>query len=214
MKKQMVVALVLLSLIPIVLILGGLLFRLINPEIAARHPNYVRNFQILSFVKHMAMWGSFAIAGILWLATCFFVIRSKERSLGWLFLAVLGPLGFAILARLKDRTPGETDRYTRFVGTMNRFVRAGYEVCTFVVLWWLASEAIDLKHYLMVLYESATTGVSTAQIITVQDASSGMWAFGEGLETMYLVVLLYALWPIAFNTVGRMAVSMAPRKAS
>ena len=39
MKKQTALALVLLLLIPFVLMLGGLLFSLINPEIAAGHPN-------------------------------------------------------------------------------------------------------------------------------------------------------------------------------
>ena len=39
MKKQTVVALVLLLLIPVVAMLGGLLFSMINPEIAAGHAN-------------------------------------------------------------------------------------------------------------------------------------------------------------------------------
>ncbi len=47
-KKQWVVAIVLLLLIPAVLMLGGMIFNLINPEIAAGHPNYVRNFHLLS----------------------------------------------------------------------------------------------------------------------------------------------------------------------
>ena len=54
MKKQTVVALVLLLLIPVVSMLGGLLFSLINPEIAAGHSNYVRNYHILSLVKTMS----------------------------------------------------------------------------------------------------------------------------------------------------------------
>jgi len=102
MKKQTVVALVLLLLIPIVLMLGGLLFSLINPEIAAGHSNYVRNFHFLSLVKHMSMLATSAVVAILWLLVCFLVIRSKERSSWWLFLATLGPFGFAILAMLND----------------------------------------------------------------------------------------------------------------
>jgi hypothetical protein len=73
------------------------------------------------------------------------------------------------------------------------------------VIWLLAYQAMVLKRDLMILYESATTGASTAQIIATQNASSGMWAFGEGLEVMFLVVLIYLLWPIAFNFVGRLA---------
>ena len=70
-----------------------------------------------------------------------------------------------------------------------------------------------LKRNLMILYESATTGSSTAQIIDRQNASSGMWAFGEGIEVMYLAVLFYLLWPIVFNLVGRMAAIVASSRA-
>ena len=126
----------------------------------------------------------------------------------------MGPLGFAILARLDDRAASETDRYKRFVGNLNRFVRAGYEVCIFAVLWLLAYQAIVLKRNLMILCESAATGIPTAQIIATQNASSGMWAFGEWIETMYVVVLLYMIRPIVFNMVSGVVASVAPRKAS
>jgi hypothetical protein len=98
------------------------------------------------------------------------------------------------------------------VGSLNRFARVGYEVCHFVIIWLLAFEAMILKRNLMILYESATTGSSTAQIIANQNASSGMWAFSEGLEVMFLVALLYLIWPIAFNIVGRLATLMASPK--
>jgi hypothetical protein len=51
-----------------------------------------------------------------------------------------------------------------------------------------------------------------AQIINVQNASSGMWAFGEKLEVMYMVIFLYLIWPSVFNIVGRVAAIMAPPK--
>jgi hypothetical protein len=70
-----------------------------------------------------------------------------------------------------------------------------------------------LKRNLMILYESATTGMSTSQIIASQNASSGMWAFTEGLEVMYMVVLLYLIRPTVFKIVGRVAATMAPHKA-
>ena len=213
MKKQTVVALVLLLLIPLVLKLGGLLFSLINPEIAAGHSNYARNYQFLSLVKHMSFLASVAVVAILWLLVCFLVIRSKKRSSLWLFFAALGPFGFAILAMLNDRAPAETDPHARFVRNLNRFVRVGYEVCAFVIIWELAYQAMVLKRNLMIMYESATTGVSTAQIIDLQNASSGMWAFAEGNEVMYMVVLLYLIWPIVFNIVGRVAAMMASPKA-
>ena len=31
-----------------------------------------------------------------------------------------------------------------------------------------------------------------------------MWAFSEGLEVIYLVVLMYLLWPVFFNVVGQL----------
>jgi hypothetical protein len=212
MKKQTVVAFILLLLIPVVLILGGMLFSLINPEIAAGHPNYARNYHLLSLLKIASLFASFAVVAILWLAACFLVIRSKQRSLWWLFLAALGPFGFAILALLNDKASTETDRHTRFVRSLNSFARVGYEVCRFAIIWLLAFEAMVLKRNLMILYESATTGTSTAQIIATQNASSGMWAFSEGLEVMFLVVLFYLIWPIVFNIASRVATLMASPK--
>lgn len=212
MKKQTVVAFVLLLLIPLVLKLGGMLFSLINPEIAAGHPNYVHNYHLLSLLKITSFWASVAGVAVLWLLVCLMVIRSKKRSNLWLFLAALGPFGFAVLAMLNDREPAETDWYARFVRNLNGFVRVGYELCTFVIVWVLAYEAMVLKRNLMIMYESASTGMSTAQIIDRQNASSGMWAFAEGNEVMYLVVLFYLLWPIVFNIVGRVAALTASPK--
>ena len=60
-----------------------------------------------------------------------------------------------------------------------------------------------LKRDLMIMYEAATIGTSPAQIINQQNASSGMWAAGEGLEAMYLAALIYLLWPIIFNVAGQ-----------
>ena len=212
-KKQWVVALVLLLLIPVVTVLGGVLFSLVNPEIAAHHPNYVQNYHRLHLLKMMMMWGSMACVGVLWVLVCFQVIRSKGRSLLWLLLAALGPFGFAVLTMLNDQAPAETDWHARFVRRLNLFVRAGYEICIFVTVWVLAYQGMVLKRTLMIQYQAATTGMSVAQIIDLQNASGGMWAFAEGNEVMYLVVLLYLLWPIAFNIAGRVAAPMALPKA-
>ncbi len=205
-KKQSVVAVVLLLLIPFVCVLGGMLFSLINPEIAAGHPNYVRNYHLLSLLKIACFWASAAGVAALWLLVCFLVIRSKNRSYLWLLLAALGPFGFAILAMLNDHAPEVTDRHSRFVRNLNVFFRIGYELCTFLIVWELAYQAMHLKRTLMIRYEAATTGTSVAQIVDRQNASGGMWAFAEGNEVMYLVVLLYLLWPIVFSIVGRIAV--------
>lgn len=204
MKRESVVALVLLLLIPAVLMLGGFLFALINPEMAAGHANYVLIFHLLTRLRVAVLFGSFLVALALWVLVCFLVIRSKQRSQWWLFLAALGPLGLAILATLNDRVLAAPDRHARFVRGLSKLQRVAYEVCKWLVIWELAYQAMVAKRNLMILYESATTGTSTAQIIATQNASSGMWAFGEGLEVMFLVVLFYLLWPIVFNLVARM----------
>jgi hypothetical protein len=212
-KKHWLVALVLFILIPLVLMLGGMLFSLINPEIAAGHSNYVRNFHLLALLKKMTMWATAAGVAVLWLLVCLQVIRSKKRSSSWLVLAALGPFGLAVLAMLNDRTTAETDPYTRFVRNLNGFVRAGYELCIFVTLWVLAYEAMVLKRTLMIRYETATTGSPIAQVIDLHDASGGMWAFAEGMEVMYFVVLLYLLRPVVFNLIGRVAATRTSPKA-
>ncbi|MGC1462125.1 MAG: hypothetical protein WA802_07990 [Terracidiphilus sp.] len=206
-------ALLLFLTIPAVMMLGGTLFSLINPEWAAGYPNYVHNYHLLNLLKIGTFWASVAVSAVLWMLVCVLVIRSKKRSYLWLFLATLGPLGFAALASLKDLTATEADSYTRFVRMLNWYVRTGYEVLSFVAIWELAWEAMVLKSTLMIRYEAATTGVSVAQIMAVRDASSGMWAFGEGMEVMYLSVLLYLLRPFVFRMVAHGLATMASRKA-
>ncbi|HTC92516.1 MAG TPA: hypothetical protein VK699_03565 [Terriglobales bacterium] len=208
-KKQLVFALLLLLLIPVVSMLGGMLFNLIDPEIAAGHPNYARNYHLLSVLRIVVWLASGAVAAVVWLLACFLVIRSKQRSPLWLLLAAFGPFGFAVLAMLNDRAPAETDRYARFVRNLNKFAFAGYELCSFVILWLLAYEAMVLMRNLIIVGQSVTTGMSTAQIIQIQNASGGMWAFGEAIEVIYIVILLYLLRPIVFNLLGRLAASMA-----
>ena len=81
----------------------------------------------------------------------------------------------------------------------------------------LADQATVLKRNLMIQHQSATTGMSVAQIIDLQNASSGMWAFAEGNEVMYMVILLYLIWPVVFNgvfnLVARPPATMASPKA-
>jgi hypothetical protein len=210
-KKQLLVALLLLLLIPAVTVGAGILFSLINPEIAAGHPNYARNWHLLNSLKLGVMYGSFVVVLALYLLGCFLVIRSKNQSRLWLLLAPFGPLGFAVLSVLNDRAPSQTDRYSRFVRSLNAWVRVGYELCSFVIIWEVAEQIMILKRNLMIWYESVTTGVSTAQIIAVRDASSGMWAFGEGLEVMFFVILLYLLRPLLFNLVAGLTARPSPQ---
>ena len=212
-KRRQVAALVLFLLIPLVTMLGGFLSNLINPEIAAGHPSYVRNYHLLSQLKTLCFLGSLAVAGVLWLLVCLLVIRAKKRSYFWLLLAALGPIGFAVLATLKDRDAVVTDRHAEFVRKMNWFVRTGYEVSSFVAICVLAYQAMVVLRTLIIWYQAVTTGMSTQQIIDLQDASSGMWAFGEGMEVMYLFVLLYLLRPVVFRYVANVVASRALAKA-
>lgn len=213
-KKQSVAALGLLLLIPVVLMLGGMVSNLIDPEIAARHANYARNFQLLTSLKILTFMASVTCAAVLWMLACFVVIRSKKRSLVWLLLAVLGPFGIAVLATLNDRAPLVSDRYARFVRSLNGYVRVGYEIGSFVFIWTIAYEAMVLVRNLTIRYEAASTGVSTAQIINLQNASSGMWAFAEGNEVMFLVAVLYLLRPMIFSGVSSAVAMVGSREAS
>jgi hypothetical protein len=206
-KKQLLLALLLLLLIPAVMLGGGFLSNLINPELAAGHPNYVRNWHLLSSLKTTLLLGSFVVVVALYFLGSFLVIRSKNQSDLWLLLALLGPLGFAILSALNDRSPSQPDLYTRFLRSMNWFLRIGYELLCLYVIWELSWQLMILKRNLMIRYESTTTGVTSAQIIATQNASSGMWAFGESLEVMFFVIVLYLFRPILFNLVARVLVS-------
>ena len=208
-KKPYAVAIGLFLAIAVATLLGAAVVNFIDPEFARGHADYERNFRLLAHAKSFLFFATLLLNVVLWFAACIFLIKSKGRSNWWLLLAILGPFGFAFLAMLGDVAPEHRDLYQRFVRNLNIYVRAGYETFTLLLVWTLAFQIIEWKHALMVAYESATTGLSTAQILQVQNASSGMWAFGEGLQTMYLVVLIYLLWPVCFNIVGRLLKSPA-----
>lgn len=213
-KKQYIVALGLLLAIPVVMMMGGALFSVINPEIAAHTSNYVFYWHLLNGLKIGIFWGMLAVVFVLWLLVCFQVIRAKNRSGEWLLLALLGPVGLAILATLRDRDAVHTDPYSRFVDKLNWFLRAGYEVATFWVFWELAYRIMLLKSNVMMRVEAARSGMTLAQVIDLHNASGGMWAFSEGLEIMFFVVLLYLLRPVVFNLVSRLATPTVSPEAS
>ena len=62
-------------------------------------------------------------------------------------------------------------------------------------------QAMVLERDLMISYESFSTGTPVETIIARQNESSGMYAFTEGLEVFYFVVLIYLILPILFNLV-------------
>ena len=212
-KKDSILALVLLLLMALVLVCGGILSGFINPEMAAGHPNYARNFHLLTELKIGLIFASVAGMVGLWIVACFLVLRSKKRPSYWLLLAALGPVGFAILTTLNDREPAKADSYSQFLRKMNWAVRTAYEIVTFFLVWSLAYEAMVLHRTLMIRFQSATTGIPIEQIVDLQNASSGMWAFSEGLEVIFIVVLLYLLRPFLFSLVARAAAARTSSKS-
>jgi hypothetical protein len=202
-KRPYVLAIVSFLMIPAVSVLAATLINSINPEIAAGHSNYERNYRLLSLAKNISMLAVLLVIMGLWFLTCFFLVKSKKRSYRWLPLAMLGPFGLIILTMLSDNAPAPGDLYQQFVGKLKIYLRVAYELCFFLVAWVGAFLTMVLKRDLMIMVEAAMTGISTAQIIDRQNASSGMYAFSEGLEVLFLVVLFYLLWPICFNAVGR-----------
>jgi hypothetical protein len=187
-KRPYVLAIVFFLMIPVVSALAATLINSINPEIAAGHSNYERNYRLLSLAKNLSMLALLVVTMGLWFLTCFFLVKSKKRSYGWLPLAMLGPFGLIILTLLSDNAPAPGDSYQQFIGKLKTYLRVAYELGFFVVVWVGAYQTMVLKRDLMIMYEAATTGTSPAQIIDQQNASSGMRAFSESLEVLFLVV--------------------------
>jgi hypothetical protein len=117
---------------------------------------------------------------------------------------MLGPFRLIILTMLSDNAPAPGDSYQQFVGKLKIYLRVAYELSFFVVVCVGAYQIMVSNRGLMSMVEAASIGTSPAQIINQQNASSGMWAFSESLEVLFLVVLFYLLWPICFNVVGRL----------
>jgi hypothetical protein len=201
-NKNLVWALVVLLSIPVAMLAGGAVVFAIDPEKLAGHTNYVRNFQLVQFAKGALMLLGLGIVAAAWLAICLLVIGSKRQSYRWMPLALLGPLGLMILASLPDRNPEPSDLYARFDRRLNVPVRVAYEAVCLFMAFNLAWEMMLIKREGMIALQSAMTGVSREQILSDQNASSGMWAFGEMLEVMYFLVLLYLLRPILVNMAG------------
>ena len=202
-KRHDVLALTCYLAIPVVLIAGGGVFSLIDPEMALGHSNYVRDYRLLELARLSALMAAAGLALVLWASTCCLVLKSRQRSLGWLWLAVAGPFGFMFIAMLGDRSPAPDDLYQKFIRKLKIYWRVPLEITVLVSVWLLAFEGMELKRDLMINYESFRTGTPVATIIDRQNASGGMWAFSEGMEVLYLVVLIYLLWPICFNLAGQ-----------
>jgi len=91
-KRNYLLGVVSLLLIPAVVLLGSTLSNSINPEIAAGHPNYERNYRLLDLAKSLSLLTTLLISMALWFLTGFFLLKSKKQSYRWLPLAVLAHL--------------------------------------------------------------------------------------------------------------------------
>jgi len=203
-KKHYLFAIAALLAIPVVVVVGGSLAVAIDPEWARGHADYVRLYRLIGMVRSAAMLAMFLAAGVLWLLTCLFLVRSREQSYLWACLAVFGPLGFMVLTWLRDRAPAPGDAYQQYFGKLGLLPRAAYELVLGVAMWCIAFAAMVAKRELMIQYQSHLTGMPVEEIVAIQDASSGMYAFSEGLEVLYLVVLFYLLWPVCLNLAHRL----------
>lgn len=207
-RRHYLLAVVALLLIPVASIVGTHIAFAINPEFAAGRPDYVRDFRLLTLAKEFVLLATGLVDCGLWLLCGAFLLQAKARSYWWLPLAILGPFGFGVLAVLDSRAPNSGDLYQRFVGRMGPLVRVAFEITFFVAVWIAAYEAMVLWRNLKIVLESIVTGVPVAVIIDQQNASSGMFAFGEGLEVLFLVALLYLLRPVCFIVAGSLGKSL------
>jgi hypothetical protein len=206
-KKTQVLAFASFLLIPVVMVLGGMLVIFIDPEIALRTANYERNYQLLNSLKTVLLLATAAVDLGLWVLGCFLMLKSKSQSYWWLILAALGPFGLAGIAMLDDKDPLPGDLYQRFVQGMRTIPRVAYELGVFVVVWVAAFLGMVIMRDIGIMMQSASSGMTTAQIIDLQNASSGMYAFTEGLEAMGLLVLFYLVFPILINLAGALSPS-------
>ncbi len=189
-------------LIPVAMIAGAAASRLIDPEMARHTSNYTRNYLLLEWVQKGLLMATAGLAFVLWIACCCLVLRARKRSLGWVLLAAAGPFGLIVIASLKDRSPEPRDLYQQFLRNLALGWRVLFELAVFVLVWVLAYEAVVLKRNLLIQIECFTTGTPIATIIDRQNASSGMYAAGEGMEALFLVAMLYLLRPLLFNLAG------------
>jgi len=104
-KRHYLMALACYLSIPVVLIAGAGLFRLIDPEMARSHVDYVRDYRLLELTRLGALMATAALALVLWASACYLVLKSRQRSQRWLSLAAAGPFGFMFIAMIADRSP-------------------------------------------------------------------------------------------------------------
>jgi len=192
-----------LLLIPLAAMLAAGILDAINPELAAGHANYARNFALLEHLRNAVPLAAALLLGVLWLLACIWLLRSKSRRRAWLWLTLAGSLGFAALTALSDHSPLTLyDAYGRQLARLPKLLRVLYEVVRFVAFTLLAWQLVEWLDSGTALLEATRRGLPLAEVLAERDASSGMWAFGDAVRAAYVFVLLYALWPVGCNAVA------------
>src|SRR4029077_4779494 len=67
--------------IPAAVTAGAAVHRLIDPEMARRHADYVRGYWLLELVRAGVLMAAAGLALLLWISTCALVLKSRQRSL-------------------------------------------------------------------------------------------------------------------------------------
>lgn len=204
-KKQYLWAIATLLLIPLAVVLSGVVFALIDPELAHGHENYTRNYRILETLRSLSMLAGLLVCLGLWSLACYLIVTSKQLAIAWTLLAALGPFGLIVLMQLRDRAPLAGDSWQQFLLRLRLGWRVLLELAIFIGVWLLAFETVAIWRELTIRITSARSGVPVEKIVALQTASSGMHAFGEMLEVLFLVPLFYLLWPVLFNVLAHYA---------
>jgi hypothetical protein len=114
-KPHYIIALACYLAIPAVMIAGLGLSRLIDPELARFSTDYARNFRLLEMAATGAVMATAGLALALWAASYYLVLKSRQRSVLWLALAVAGPFGFMFITMLADPSPATEDLHQEFI---------------------------------------------------------------------------------------------------
>jgi hypothetical protein len=210
-RKFYIRSIVALLMIPVVSRLAAGAVAAIDPESARGHEHYVRNFALLKHLRQGVFISGLVLLGILWLLACAWWLRARSQRRAWLWLALLGPPGVAVLASLPNREgPLPGDAYSRQLQRLPQLLRVVYEVLRFVAFGFVAMQLIEWFDDATALMEAHRRGVALALVLAERDATSGMWAFGDMIRAGYLFVLMYALWPAGFNAVATLVRRLRP----
>jgi hypothetical protein len=214
-RKYSCLSILALLLIPVVVILTARLFEAIDPELTLGHADFARNYALLEHARRVVLWAGPVLAGVLWLLACAWLLRAKSRHKVWLLLAMLGAPGFAVLSVLSDLSPpAPNDAYRRLLARLPPLLRVLYEVVRFAALGFVTMQLIEWWNDYTALLEATRRGVALVVVLAERDASSGMWAFGDGMRAAFLFVLIYALWPASYNAVAGLIRRLRHRTAS